>query len=142
MVNGNKTIQFDEITTKLIGCVNYIHQKLGNGSYIGVYKVYFPIALEMAGLTFETERKIVNTVDANAIEPPQIDFFVENRIMVILKRVTFKEKDNQQIRTYLKAYNLPIALFVMYGIKEFNYQLLYDLDHPDNKNLNLMTFKS
>jgi len=64
---------------------------------------------------------------------PEVDFFVENKIMVELKALARLDEVNlSQAMNYCEAYELPIGLLINFGARSLEFKRVYNLKHPEN----------
>ena len=125
----------EELTYKINGCAMKVHNILGNGFQEVIYQRALAIEMQKQGLGFQREMEMKIYYDEFEIGTRRVDFFVEDKIMVELKAVIkLEEVHLAQAMNYCQAYNLPIGLLINFGAKSLEYQKIYNVNHPDNKN--------
>lgn len=76
-----------EITERIIGCGMKVHNVLGNGFQEVIYQRALAIEMGKQGLRFVRELEMPIYYDEIDIGARRVDFFVEDLIMVELKRL-------------------------------------------------------
>jgi len=76
----------NDLTHKIIGCAMNVHNNLGNGFQEVIYQRALAIEVRMAGLSFEREKEMPIFYCEELIGTRRVDFFVENAVMIALKR--------------------------------------------------------
>lgn len=122
-----QSMNFDDVTFKIIGCAMKVHSTMGNGFQEVIYQRCLAIELESAGLGFEREKD--QTIYYNNIEVGnrRADFIVENNIVVELKALTDLEDVHlAQAKNYVSAYNFPIGLLINFGAISLQYKKIFN----------------
>ena len=110
-----------------------VHSTLGNGFQEVIYHRALAIKMEKAGLSYLREMEII--YDDQQIGTRRVDFFVEDRIMVVLKALTQLEDVHlAQAMNYCQTYDLPLGHLINFGAKNLEYKKVYNINHPENKN--------
>jgi len=123
-----------ELTHKIIGCAMKVHTTLGNGFQEVIYQRALVIEMEKQGLSFVREMEMEIHYEGVQIGTRRVDFFVEDKIMVELKAlIRMEDVHLAQAMNYCQAYNLPIGLLINFGAKSLEFKRVYNLNHPDNK---------
>lgn len=114
---NNKYYKSD-VTAKVIGCAQKVHQFLGNGFQEVIYQRALEIEFEKEGLKFEREKEMDIFYEDKLIGNRRVDFLIDGDIMVELKAITKLEDVNiAQLMNYIEAYKVKIGLLVNFGAK-------------------------
>ncbi|MDR3694711.1 GxxExxY protein [Mucilaginibacter sp.] len=128
-------MQYEDITSKIIGAAMKVHSTLGSGFPEIIYQRAMSIEMEKQGLIFGREVSMSIYYDGIEIGKRRADFFVEEKIMVELKAVSILDELNlAQAINYLEAYNLPVGLLINFGGRSLTHKRVYNTKHADNKN--------
>lgn len=101
---------------RIIACIIRVHQALGPGFLEYIYHRALLIELCHENLAAEVEREFVIYYDGHRVGTHRIDILVEGQIIVELKTVEALGKTQYaQVRSYLKATNLDLALLVNFA---------------------------
>jgi GxxExxY protein len=120
-----KTYIHSDITERIIGSAIKVHKVLGNGFQEVIYQRALAIEMENNGLSFIREREMPIFYDGREIGTRRVDFFVEHKIMVELKALTYLEDVHMaQAINYLEAYNMQIGLLINFGAKSLEFKRL------------------
>ena len=76
-----------ELTGKIIGCAMEVHRILGNGFQEVIYQRALAKEMSLQGLTFSREHEMQIYYKGDEIGTRRVDFFVEGKVMVEIKRV-------------------------------------------------------
>jgi GxxExxY protein len=117
--------EFNDCTSKIIGCAMRVHSALGNGFQEVIYQRALEIELKSEGISFQREFEMYIFYREQHIGTRRVDFFVEGAIMVELKAVIQLEDIhlNQGIN-YLEAYNLKTGLLINFGSNSLTFKRL------------------
>ncbi len=128
-------MEYQEVTSKIIGCAMKVHRHLGNGFQEVIYQRALAIEMEKQGLSYRREMEMSIYYEGIHIGTRRVDFFVQDNIMVELKAVIKLEDAHlSQAMNYCQAYNLPIGLLINFGARSLEFKRVYNLNHPDNRN--------
>jgi len=106
----------DKLTEHIIQCVIQVHQTLGPGFLESVYRRAMLIELRKQGLATEVEKEVVVLYDGHEVGRHRLDLLVEGQVILELKTVEGLSKAHYaQVRSYLKATGLEIALLVNFA---------------------------
>ncbi len=127
-------MKYEELTHKIIGCAMKVHSTLGNGFQEVIYQRAMAIEMGNNDLSFQREMEMTIYYDEIDIGTRRVDFFVEDKIMVELKAlIKLEEVHLAQAMNYCQAYNLPIGLLINFGAKSLEFNRVYNVNHPENK---------
>jgi GxxExxY protein len=130
----NPIMQYEMLTSKIIGCAMKVHRTLGNGFQEVIYQRALEIEMRSANLNFAREMEMPIFYKDIQIGTRRVDFFVENLIMVELKALIALEKVHlSQAKNYLEAYKIPIGLLINFGSTELKFKRVY-IDKPIPRN--------
>ena len=105
------------ITGGVIRCIIRVHQTLGPGFLERIYRRALSIELRKSGFLVEAEKEILIHYEDELIGRHRLDLLVDGQIIVELKTVESLCKPHYaQVRSYLKASNLNVALLVNFGL--------------------------
>jgi GxxExxY protein len=110
--------EFNDCTSKIIGCAMRVHATLGNGFQEVIYQRALEIEMGSAGLGFVREMEMPIFYRDEQIGVRRVDFFIEGEIMVELKAIIQLEDVHlAQGINYLEAYNIKTGLLINFGSK-------------------------
>ena len=117
--------QFNDCTSKIIGCAMRVHTSLGNGFQEVIYQRALEIELAIEGLRFIREMEMPIFYRNEQIGTRRVDFFVEGEIMVELKAIIELENVHlAQAINYLEAYNIKTGLLINFGSQILQFKRL------------------
>jgi len=106
----------DELTGRVIQCIIRVHQTLGPGFLESIYRRALLIELRKNFLATEAEKEVMIFYDGQEVGKHRLDILVEGRLILELKTVEALSKAHYaQVRSYLKATRLDIALLVNFA---------------------------
>ncbi|MBK7094722.1 MAG: GxxExxY protein [Saprospiraceae bacterium] len=127
-------MKYRELTHRIIGCAMKVHSTLGNGFREVIYQRALEIEFQKQGLDYQREMEMSIFYEGAEIGTRRVDFFVEGVIMVELKAITKLEDVHlAQAINYCEAFNLPMGLLINFGSKSLDFNRVYNLKHPENK---------
>lgn len=117
-----------------------VHSTLGNGFHEVIYQRALAIEMEKQGLGFKREMVMSIFYEGVDIGTRRVDFFVEDFVRIELKAlIKLEDVHLAQAMNYCQAYNLPIGLLINFGSKSLEFNQVYNLNHPDNKDYKKQT---
>jgi GxxExxY protein len=112
--------EVEDIGYRVIGCGITVHKILGPGFKEMIYHRAFCLELGEAGLSYETEKKILVPYKDWKIDGHKVDLVIEGVVIVELKAIPrLAELHRLQVLSYLKATGLRLG-YVM----NFNTEVL------------------
>jgi GxxExxY protein len=128
MDNNKKTAgEFNDCTSKIIGCAMRVHSTLGNGFQEVIYQRALAIEMGLEGLAFQREMEMPIFYRDEQIGTRRVDFFVDGEIMVELKAIIQLEDVHlAQAINYLEAYNMQTGLLINFGSKSLTFKRLFN----------------
>lgn len=113
----------DGLTERIIACIIRVHRTLGPGFVESIYRNALLIELRKCGLATDVERLVVIHYDGYAVGRHRVDLVVEEQIIVELKTVTtLNTVHYAQVKSYLKATNLDLALLVNFAGRKADFR--------------------
>ena len=126
--NGNVE---NALTRAIIEAVIAVHTNLGPGFVEQIYQRALAIELKKKGLRFATEADVEITYEGETIGRHRLDFLIEDKVIVELKTVEDLGKAHYaQVRSYLRATGLDIALLVNFSKDRADYRRVVSSPHP------------
>jgi GxxExxY protein len=117
--------KFKELTGKIIGCSMTVHNELGCGFQEVIYQRALEIEMRQAGIDFLREFTMQIFYKENLIGTRRVDFFVEQKISVELKAVSYLEPGNlAQAINYLEVYHVEVGLLLNFGSSRLEFKRL------------------
>ena len=105
--------EIEDVAHRVIGCAITVHRILGPGFKERIYERAFCLELGEAGLSYESERRILVPYKQWQLEGHKLDLIVRGVVIVELKAVPrLAEIHRLQVLSYLKATGLRLG-FVM-----------------------------
>ena len=106
----------DKLTQTIIACIVKVHKVLGPGFLESVYRRALVIELRRSGLAVEVEKEVVIFYEGEEVGRHRLDLIVERRVILELKTVEdLSQAHYAQVRSYLKATGLAVALLVNFS---------------------------
>ena len=125
MDTKRKPEDFNDCTSRIIGCAMKVHAALGNGFQEVIYQRALEIEFSYEGLGFEREKEMPIFYREQQIGTRRVDFFVEDEIMVELKAIIILEDVHlAQAFNYLEAYNMKTGLLLNFGSRSLTFKRL------------------
>ena len=116
-----KDLVYPELNYKIVGCAIKVFKNLGPGLLEKRYQQGLAIELKNAGLKFEEQVKVPQYYGEKLLGNGFIDFVVEDKVILELKRGQFYfSGEVQQIQNYLKSKKLQLGIilrFTDYGVR-------------------------
>ncbi len=114
-----KYSEFDEITSKILGCAIEVHRHLGPGLLESTYQTCLLYELKANSLNVESEIRLPIVYKNIELDRGyRIDILVENSIVLELKTVEcFTQVHFAQILTYMKLGKHPIGYLLNFDVK-------------------------
>lgn len=136
MEPGRKTPEeFNDCTSRIIGCAMRVHATLGNGFQEVIYQRALEMEMASEGLGFVREMEMPIFYKEVQIGTRRVDFFVEGEIMVELKAlIELEEVYLAQGINYLEAYNMKTGLLINFGSKSLQFKRLLNKKYRMNLN--------
>ena len=107
----------DELTYKIIGCAIEVHKEMGPGMLEKVYEKCFLIELELQGLSYKRQKRIVSDYKGHEIDTHlRYDVLVEDLILTELKsKETVPKVDYTILKTYMRMLGVPKGILINFN---------------------------
>jgi GxxExxY protein len=113
----------DALTGVVIEAIIQVHRALGPGFLEGIYQRALLIELTKRRVPVSTETEVVIHYDGEPVGRHRLDLVVANEVIVELKTVEELSKAHYaQVRSYLKATGLPVALLVNFSKEKADFR--------------------
>lgn len=113
--SGTKLIHSD-LSYKIIGTAFTVYNELGFGHMEKIYQRAFAKELELQKLDFKEQVPYKVIYKGENIGNSYLDFLVEGKVIVELKKSDFFSKKNiDQVVNYLKVSNLQLAVLINFS---------------------------
>ncbi|MBI3343144.1 GxxExxY protein [Candidatus Gottesmanbacteria bacterium] len=119
---------YPEISYRIIGCAFDVYNNLGSGYHEKYYQKALMAAFTLGGLTFQSEISFPLTYRGKIIGRKRLDFLVEGRVVVELKKGdNFSKSHIDQVVEYLRTQNLKLAILINFGSRGVMYKRIVNL---------------
>ncbi|MDB5347936.1 MAG: hypothetical protein JWP89_6313 [Schlesneria sp.] len=110
-------MEFEELSSRVIGCAIEVHRILGPGLLESAYKQCLAYELSRSGIAFQTQcPQPVQYKDIQRDCGYRIDILIENRLILELKSVeTTKAIYEAQLLTYMKLAGIKIGRLINFN---------------------------
>jgi len=113
----------DALTYGIIEAVIKVHAVLGRGFVESVHHRALAIELRKRALAVEHEVEVEIEYDGHVVGRHRLDLVVDRRVIVELKTVEELGRPHYaQVRSYLRATGLPVALLVNFSKEKADYR--------------------
>ncbi len=113
----------DPLTEAIIEAIIAVHRTLGPGFLESVYQRALVIELRDRGLTVANEMEVPITYRGQLVGRHRLDLIINDSVILELKTVEDLSKAHYaQVRSYLKATGLPVALLVNFSKEKADFQ--------------------
>ncbi|MDH5718882.1 MAG: GxxExxY protein [Spirochaetia bacterium] len=110
------TLEYKDITDKIIGAAIEVHKNLGPGFIESVYEKALVYQLRKIGLKVKQQFESSIKYDKIEVGHHRLDIFVEDKIVVELKAVKkFEDVHYAIVKSYLKAVNRKHGLLINFS---------------------------
>jgi len=124
--DGDKGVRGDDgdpLTHRIIEAIIRVHGVLGPGFLESIYHRALGIELTRQGIPTVTELDINIEYEGQPVGRHRLDLVVDGRVIVELKTVEELSKAHYaQVRSYLRATGLPVALLVNFSKEKADYR--------------------
>jgi GxxExxY protein len=111
-----KDLIYPELSHKITGCAFEVFNELGFGHAEKFYQKALALQFKKAGLKYKEQAYAPVTFKGAVIGRQYLDFLVEDRIIVELKKNNNFSKGNiDQVKQYLISNNLQLALLINFS---------------------------
>ena len=109
------TVQYENVTEKIIGCAYRVYNRMGFGFLESVYEKCLLIELRKAGINVEAQKPITVRYENEVVGEFIADLVVEGAVIVELKSVRLVEAHEVQLVNYLVATGKDVGLLLNFG---------------------------
>jgi GxxExxY protein len=113
------SMEFDELSNRVLGCAIEVHRELGPGLLESTYEQCLAYELIQAGIPFKIQQPISVSYKQIKLDCGyRLDLFVDDRLIVELKSVEQLLKIHEaQVLTYMKLANVRIGLLINFNVQ-------------------------
>jgi GxxExxY protein len=113
------SMEFDDLSNRVIGCAIQVHRELGPGLLESTYEQCLAYELIQTGIPFKIQQPIPVTYKQIKLDCGyRVDFLVEDRLIVELKSVEQLSKIHEaQVLTYMKLAHIRIGLLINFNVQ-------------------------
>ena len=111
-------MELNELSYKIIGCVNKVHSELGPGLLESTYEVCLEYELLKAGLDVDRQKPLPVIYDSIKLDAGyRIALLVNNQVILEIKSVDeIAPIHKAQLMTYLKLTGLKLGLLLNFNV--------------------------
>ena len=125
-------MKYSKLTREIIGCAMKVHSTMGNGFQELIYQRALAIEMNYQGVSFEREKEMEIFYRDQKVGIRRVDFFVEEKIMVELKAVSYLEDCHfSQAMNYLEIYKMDVGLLINFGARSLEFKRVHNNDRLD-----------
>jgi GxxExxY protein len=112
-------LEFDELSTKFIGCAIEVHRELGPGLLESAYEQCLAYELNQAQIPFRLQVALPVQYKQMSLDCGyRLDLVVDDRLIVELKSVEQLLKIHEaQILTYMKLAKIRVGLLINFNVQ-------------------------
>jgi len=120
---------YPELSYKIIGILFDVYNNLGYGYQEKYYQEAVAIEFKKAKIYFREQVSLPINFKGDTIGRFFLDFLVEDKIVVEIKRYDkFHKADIQQVYAYLKHFNLKLGLLVSFTKEGVRFKRIINLN--------------
>lgn len=118
-----KDIFYPELSYKIIGCTFDVYNSLGSGHHEKYYQRALFEAFTNQNLNFRQQVQFSLTYKEKIIGKNFLDFLVEDKIIVEIKKgERFSKTNIDQVMEYLRVSNLKLAILINFSSQGVNFR--------------------
>lgn len=107
---------YPELSYKIVGCAFDVYNELGFGHAEKIYQRAMALALKKSGLNYKEQVHTPLRFRGEVVGRIYLDFLVEDKIVVELKKSAYFSKTNiDQVNQYLAATKMKLALLINFS---------------------------
>ena len=112
------SIEFDELSNRVLGCAIEVHRELGPGLLESTYEQCLAYELTQAGILFKIQQAMPVSYKQIKLDCGyRVDLFVDDRLIVELKSVEQLLKIHEaQVLTYMKLAKVRVGLLINFNV--------------------------
>ena len=117
-LNDTKTMKFDVLSNKIIGCAIEVHKALGPGLLESAYEQSLAHEMSLSGILFRLQHPLPVHYKGVRLECGyRVDMLVEDKVVIELKSVERINNIHQaQLLTYMKLSKTGIGLLMNFNV--------------------------
>lgn len=120
---------YPELSYAIVGCAFDVYNSLGSGYHEKYYQKAMIEAFNERGVSFQTELSFPLLYKNKIIGRKRLDFLVEGKIIVELKRGNkFSKTHIDQVLEYLKIQRLNLAILINFGSQGVIFKRIVNLE--------------
>ncbi|MBI1866233.1 MAG: GxxExxY protein [Candidatus Staskawiczbacteria bacterium] len=120
---------YPELSYQIIGILFEVYNKMGYGYQEKYYQKAISEKLKEINLPFREQFVVEITFNNNEIGKYFLDFIIENKIILEIKRMDkFFKKDIEQAYAYLKATNLKLGILANFTKRGLQFKRIVNLN--------------
>ena len=124
-----------ELSYKIVGALFSVYNELGAGHHEKYYQRAVASALRDSGINFKEQVSIPLNFRGANIGRYQLDFLVENKIVLELKKGDkFSKRNIDQVLQYLKSSDLPLAILANFSSDKVSFKRIVNFEVPSSTN--------
>ena len=128
--------EIDQLTEKIIGCAMKVHRTLGYGFLESVYHRSMEIELAVAGILFESEKRLNVFYESKIVGHFAADLFISNQLIIELKAIEALAKIHEvQLVNYLVATGIETGLLLNFGTRSLEVRRKFRQRKPKSPSL-------
>ncbi len=118
----NTKIIYPELSYKIVGCLFDVYNELGGGYQEKFYQKALEECFRNNDVNFASQAPFNITFQNKIIGKYYMDFIVENKVVLEIKRGDYFARTNiKQITDYLKAVNLQLGILANFTNNKIRY---------------------
>jgi len=119
---------YKELSYKIVGCLFDVYNELGYGYQEKYYEKALAEGFKQAGLNYQEQLHIPLTFKDLKIGDYFLDFLVEDKIVVELKKGDrFSIKNIEQVFAYLKAKGLKLGILAQFSTNGLKFKRIVNI---------------
>jgi len=120
---------YPELSYQIIGCSFDVHNEIGGGHHEKYYQRALCEAFKKKRIKFKQQVYFPLYYDGKIIGQRYIDFLVEDKIIVELKKGNrYSKKHIDQVLNYMKSSNIKLAILINFGLNEVSFRRIVNFD--------------
>jgi len=123
MIDVRDKIIHKELSYEIVGILYDVYNELGFGYSEKIYEIAIAKELAAKGKQFKRQASFIISYKGECVGRYYLDFIIENKIVLELKRGNYFSKKNiEQIKGYLAATKMKLAILAQFtanGVKIF-----------------------
>ena len=120
---------YPELSYQIVGILFEVYNKMGYGYQEKYYQKAISEKLKEINLPFKEQFAVEITFNNNEIGKYFLDFIIENKIILEIKRMDkFFKKDIEQVYAYLKTTNLKLGILANFTKRGLQFKRIVSLN--------------